>query len=355
MTARAIPLIVAAALLLPACAGDTTPAPSIEATPDTATSPTQDDDADGTGGDGTDGDGTSDDGARGPAAAGTPASETDSTLLTLVDAGDAPRQALRYDFSAARLDVPVTGTVTTTYGIAGTTAAGESLPAREATTVAAPTEMTVVDVDADGTATVSFAFTGGEIVEPGGAEEQELAGLEAVMGTLAGVRTTFEVDDRGFTTPIGLEGLGASGSRPDVTAITRRVPSFVQPLPAEPIGVGAVWTVRRVTHLGGFPVEHATTVELLDIDGDLIELLFTVTDAVPTGEEAAAPVLPGQVRLMELTLDGGGNSTTRLDRPLPVGASHGMTAQATLQLLGTDRGEPVQRTIVSDASLETHG
>jgi hypothetical protein len=325
VTAPAIPLIVAALLLLPACAGDTTPAPSIEATPDTASTPTEDTDA-GAGGDG----------PPGAAAAGTSASDPDSTILTLVDAGDAPRRALRYDFSAAKLEVPVSGTVTNTYGIAGTTAAGEALPAREATTVAAPTEMTVVDVDDDGTATVSFAFTGGEIVEPGGAEGQELTGLEAVMEALAGVQTTFEVDDRGFTTPIGLEGLGASGSRPDVTAITRRVPSFVQPLPAEPIGVGAVWTVQRITHLSGFPVEHTTTVELLDIDGDLIELLFTVTDAVPAGEEATAPVLPGQVQLIELTLDGGGNSTTRLDRPLPVGASHGMTAQATLQLLGTD-------------------
>jgi hypothetical protein len=61
------------------------------------------------------------------------------------------------------------------------------------------------------------------------------------------------------------------------------------------------------------------------------------------------------VQLIELTLDGGGNSTTRLDRPLPVGASHGMTAQMILQLLGSDGGEPLQRTIVSDASLETDG
>jgi hypothetical protein len=344
VTAPAIPLVVAALLLLPACAGDTTPAPSIEATPDTASTPTEGTDT-GAGGDG----------PPGAAAAGTSASDADRTILTLVDAGDAPRRSLRYDFSAARLEVPSPGTVTSTFGIAGTTAAGESLPAREATTVAAPTEVTVVEVDDAGTATVEFAFTGGDVVEPGGAEGQELARLEAVMEALAGVRTVFEVDDRGFTTPIGLEGSEASGSRPDVTAITRRVPSFVQPLPDEPIGVGAVWTVQRITHLDGFPVEHSTTVELLDIDGDLIELLFTVTDAVPTGEEGAAPALPGQVQLIELTLDGGGNSTTRLDRPLPVGASHGMTAQMILQLLGSDGGEPLQRTIVSDASLETDG
>jgi hypothetical protein len=218
VTAPAIPLVVAALLLLPACAGDTTPAPSIEATPDTASTPTEGTDT-GAGGDG----------PPGAAAAGTSASDADRTILTLVDAGDAPRRSLRYDFSAARLEVPSPGTVTSTFGIAGTTAAGESLPAREATTVAAPTEVTVVEVDDAGTATVEFAFTGGDVVEPGGAEGQELARLEAVMEALAGVRTVFEVDDRGFTTPIGLEGSEASGSRPDVTAITRRVPSFVQP------------------------------------------------------------------------------------------------------------------------------
>jgi hypothetical protein len=342
VTARALPLILAVSLLLPACAGDVAPAPSIEASPDTSSPLTDEATGDAT-----------DDAPPGPAAAGSSAVSSDGTTLSLVDAGDAPRRTLRYDLSEARPEVPLEGTVTTTYGITGTTSAGEPLPAREATTVAAPVEVTVVDVDEDGTAEVSFAFTGGRIVEPGGAEGQELVGLEAIMEALTGVRTTFEVDDRGFSTPIGLEGLG--GSRPDVTAIARRVPSFVQPLPAEPVGVGAVWTVRRVTHVGGFPVEHATTVELLDIDGDVLELLFTVTDAVPTVEGAAVPVLPRQMRITELTLDGGGNSTTRLDRPLPIGASHGMTAQMLLQLLGTDGDEPLQRTIVSDASLETNG
>jgi hypothetical protein len=336
VTVRAIPLIVAVVLLLPACTSDVTPAPSIAASPDTA--PTATEDADG-------------DAPPGPAAAGTSASDAGGTTLTLVDAGDAPRRTLRYDFSATRLEAPLPGTVTSTFGGAGTTA-GESPPAREPTTVAAPTEVTVVEVDDDGTATVDFVFTGGEVVEPGGADGQELARLETIMDALAGVQTSFEVDDRGFTTPVGLQGSGASELRPAVTAITRRVPSFVQPLPAEPVGVGAVWTVQHTTHLDGLPVEHSTTVELLDVDGDVIELLFTVTDAVPSDERAA----PGETRITELTLDGGGNSTTRLDRPLPIGASHGLTAQMILQLLGSDDGgELLQRTIVSDASLETSG
>jgi hypothetical protein len=280
------------------------------------------------------------------------------TTVALVDAGEAPRRELRYDFAGARRDVPVGGVLTTTYGVGGTDRGGDPLPSRPPTTLAASTEMTVLDVDDEGTATVAFAFADGAVTDTGGASTRELEQLQALVEALPRVRSTYEVDDRGFTTLVDVaapadrvtaDGSAAGGF--DAVTVAQRLPAFVQPLPAEPVGVGAVWSVVGSTHLGTLPVTYAMTVELLDLDGDLLELLFTVDDATRADVMSAASGSPVDA-VTGLALTGGGNVTTRLDQALPLAAATGMTAEVALD---PERSTTLQRTIVSDASLETTG
>jgi hypothetical protein len=151
--------------------------------------------------------------------------------------------------------------------------------------VAAPTETEVLAVDTEGTATVSFGFGTGEVVEPGGLGAAERAAIDQAIGALEGFRTTYAVDTRGFATRVdagAAEGTGAAGGV-GVEAIARHLPGSVQPLPEEPVGAGAVWTVERTTDVGGLLVRQAFTVELLALEDDLVELLFTVEDAAPAG------------------------------------------------------------------------
>jgi hypothetical protein len=339
---------LAALALLPACAGGPTPAPSIESSPEltpsgpTATSPEA-------------GDAevlASEDPSIDPPEEDAP----DRTRVTLVDAGDEPHRELRYDFGDATVDVPVAATLTTTYGVSGRDEAGDALPDRAPTTIAAPTEVTVVDVDDEGAATVTFEYGGGEVTESGGLEGAELTAVEEALATLADVEATYQVDDRGFVTLLDAEGPDDGEDATDVTALARRVPAFVQPLPADPVGIGARWTVTTTVELGGLPVVHTVTVELLDRDGDLLELLFTVDDAVPLERPDPDSATDDRARtISSLSLDGGGNVTTRLDRPVPVGAAKGLTADLVLELLRDGERTRIDRTILSDASLETDG
>jgi hypothetical protein len=282
----------------------------------------------------------------------------DGTTVALVDAGEVPRRELRYDFAGARRGVPVGGVLTTTYGVGGTDRSGDPLPARPPTTLAASTEMTVLDVDDAGTATVAFAFAAGAVTDTGGASPRELERLEALVEGLSLVRSTYEVDSQGFTTLVDVDppadrgtAAAAAAGGFDAVTVAQRLPAFVQPLPAEPVGVGAVWSVVGTTHLGTLPVTYAMTVELLDLDGDLLELLFTVDDATRADVTSAASGSPVDA-VTGLALTGGGNVTTRLDQALPLAAATGMTAEVALD---PERSTTLQRTIVSDASLETTG
>jgi hypothetical protein len=343
---------VAALSLLSACSGAPTPAPSIEASPDrstpeTTTAPEADGDAD------PDTDElTSDD----PPTTLAAEEELGRSTVTLLDVGEEPHRELRYAFSQTQ--TPVAGTFTATYGVSGTDAAGEPLPDRAPVTVAAPTEVAVVEVDDDGTATVTFGYGSAEVTDPGGLEGPELAAVESTLEALAEVQATYRVDDRGFVTLLDADAPDtderAGGT--DVTAIARRVPAFVQPLPAEPVGVGARWTVTTAIEVGGLPVVHTVSVELLERDGELLELLFTIDEADPAaGSEDVDPSADRTLTISSLSVDGGGNVTTRLDRPVPIGAAKGLTAELQLELTRGDERTRFDRTILSDASLETDG
>jgi hypothetical protein len=338
---------VAALSLLSACSGAPTPAPSIEASPDgaapgTTTAPEAGSDTDEL---------TSDDPPT------TLAAEEDlgRTTVTLLDVGEEPHRELRYAFS--QTPTPVAGTFTATYGVSGTDAAGEPLPDRAPVTVAAPTEVAVVEVDDDGTATVTFDYGSGEVTDPGALEGPDLAAVESTLEALTEVQATYRVDDRGFVTLLDADGpdTGAGAGGTDVTAIARRVPAFVQPLPAEPVGVGARWTVTTTIEVGGVPVVHTVSVELLERDGELLELLFTIDEADPAAGSEDVDPSADTLTISSLSVDGGGNVTTRLDRPVPIGAAKGLTAELQLEVTRGDERTRFDRTILSDASLETDG
>jgi hypothetical protein len=342
VAARWIPTL-AVALLLSACGGET-PSPSIEAGPELA--PEASSSADPT-----------DELLEGTPETDASASELASPRVTLLDAGEPPHRPLRYAFAPGQVEVPAVGTLTATYATTGTTVGGQPLADRGPTTVAAPSEVTVVDLDEDGTATVRVDHRSGRITDPGGLDPDERRTVEQALDGLEEVRATYRIDDRGFVTPVAEEGpdpaLRWAGS--DVTALARRVPAFVQPLPAEPVGVGASWTVTRPTEIAGVLVEQTTVVEVLERDGDLLELLVTVQDAGPVGAGTLPSSAEVEVTLTAIEVDGGGNVTARLDRPVPVGASHGLTATFAFAVSDAEGRRTVERRVVSDASYEVDG
>jgi hypothetical protein len=342
VSARWIPTLVVA-LLLPACGGGT-PSPSIEASPERTPEVTASVDP-------------TEELLEGAPETDTSTAELAAPRVTLLDAGEAPHRPLRYAFAPGRVEVSAAGTLTATYATTGTTTGGQPLADRGPTTVAAPSEVTVVDLDEDGTATVRVDHGGGHITDPGGLDPEERRTVEQALDGLEEVRATYRIDDRGFVTPVAEEGpepaLRWAGS--DVTALARRVPAFVQPLPAEPVGVGATWTVTRPTEIAGVLVEQTTVVELLERDGDLLELLVTVQDAGPVGAGTLTSSDEVEVTLTALEVDGGGNVTARLDRPVPVGASQGLTATFAFTVSDVEGRRTVERTVVSDASYEVEG
>lgn len=86
--------------------------------------------------------------------------------------------------------------------------------------------------------------------------------------------------------------------------------------PAEPIGVGAVWTIRRQVP-GGVPLDQLTTATLVERDGDRLTIDVTVRQT-PKTAEWNLPNDAGILNIDGYVMQGSGTLTIDLGLPLPV-------------------------------------
>lgn len=89
--------------------------------------------------------------------------------------------------------------------------------------------------------------------------------------------------------------------------------------PADPVGVGAVWTVhQRVSH--DVPLDQVTTATLTKREGDLLTIQLDVTQT-PLAKVWSLPSHAGTLDIVDYAMHGTGTITVNLGLPLPVSGS----------------------------------
>lgn len=86
--------------------------------------------------------------------------------------------------------------------------------------------------------------------------------------------------------------------------------------PDEPVGEGAVWTVRQEVH-GGVNLDQVTTVTLTEREGNRLSMDLFVTQT-PQNTVWSMPNDAGTLDIEDYVMEGTGTITVDLDMPLPV-------------------------------------
>nr|WP_280265439.1 hypothetical protein [Nocardia wallacei] len=89
--------------------------------------------------------------------------------------------------------------------------------------------------------------------------------------------------------------------------------------PIEPVGEGAVWTVRQQVS-GGVPLDQITTATLTRRDGNLLTIELDVTQT-PKSKVWQLPNHAGSLDIVDYVMHGAGTVTVDLGLPLPVSGS----------------------------------
>jgi len=258
------------------------------------------------------------------------AAATSGTIdVALHDPGTEPRQALRYDLTEGQVEHT---TMTMRMGLRtmldGVWTDWLGMPPTE---IAATT--TVTDVLGDGSYLIDVEYTDVRVpADPGQLPPDAMEEMEAQLASLIGLRQTILMDDRGrvieATTTLP-PGASADALQPaQLDAMTQEL---LDPLPEEPVGVGAVWEVARETSDAmGFPAHGSNNV--------------TLAEVLPTGRvrleaELYLAAVPGPMTIPDMesvdatidrfSTDGAGDKVVDLSLVNPVvGSSEAMSDYA---------------------------
>jgi len=259
--------------------------------------------------------------------------------VTLIDCGDAPFAPLRYAIAPGTVvhsileirDVDAAPVRTEKSQNAFGVMPGFRLLFRAGPTVFLPKGARYV-----------LRISKAESILPEGVTERQTAEVERSMQALGGMRGRFDLDEQGIVVDADVPwSEGQSRLHPRVVITIANVRSAIAtiPVPSEPVGIGAVWEVRRPLRIWSARVTQVTRYELTDRVGNRFRVAVTVDqEAVPQIADLN-PQLEMHVRSYELHEHG--HALADLSLPLALEASLESISSADIALVTREATEPL--------------
>ncbi|MBA3820618.1 MAG: hypothetical protein H0X17_17130 [Deltaproteobacteria bacterium] len=194
--------------------------------------------------------------------------------VDLVSTGSPPRREVRYRLAKdarAELELGLDVDLTTVEGVA-------QLP-----TLAMSLELLTTQLEPDGGGRIRSRVTAASAVDRPGASAA-LALMNAQAALLVGLEATAQVSPLGELAASKIDATGRDLSpavHEQAKTLLQSLEQLAMPLPAEPIGVGAVWTYRKTIQLNQLTMVATTRVEVTGLADD--QLGFASTTQL-TGE-----------------------------------------------------------------------
>ena len=258
--------------------------------------------------------------------------------VSLIEPGEEPRQVLRYAIKPdtvveSVLEIRTTSVTTEdvqeTFGVLP----GVRLELHAGPTAAIPDHRTRYVLR------ISRAYP----ILPEGTEVHHVESVNEGVRALNDMRGRFDLDDRGIVMDSDMPWTkGQERINPRVTIMLGNVRSAIAtvPLPVEPVGVGAVWEVRRQIRIWSARVTQVTRYELVDHIDDRFRVHITVRQSAPTQIADINPKLEMHVRTYEMRAEG--HALVDLGLPIALEADLESQSEADIALVSPEKTEPIQ-------------
>jgi hypothetical protein len=261
--------------------------------------------------------------------------------VVVLDPGGEPRQVLRYRLTEGQVE----RTVSVMRMGMRTVVDGEWTPWLGLPPMEMAATSTVTDIADDGSYVVEVVYTDvGVPRDPGQLPPEAMEEMEASLASLVGMRQVLRIDDRGRILAAATSLPPGAESAVDPAQLDTITQELIDPLPAEPVGVGARWQVsRRTSDAMGFEAYGSNVLTLEEVlpDGRLRMGLDIDLSADP-GPMTLPDMDFLDATIDRFTTDGGGDKTVDLGSVNPiVGRSDGISDYAFTIAFG-DRSETTQ-------------
>ncbi|MGB5547489.1 MAG: hypothetical protein WBM74_13025 [Polyangiales bacterium] len=181
-----------------------------------------------------------------------------------------------------------------------------------------------------------------ESVLPEGVTERQTQEVEQGVKALRGMRGRFDVNPQGIVVDADVPwAQGQERIHPRVAITIGNVRSALAtiPLPLEPVGLGAVWEVRRPLRIWSARVTQVTRYELTDRIGSRFRVAIKVHQEAKPQVADLNPQLEMHVRGYEMHAQG--HALADLTLPLALEASLESSSAADIALVSPEKTEPL--------------
>lgn len=235
--------------------------------------------------------------------------------ITLLDPGAEPRQALRFRI-APNHQQTVKFKMTMASGMS---MGGSETPETRMPAVVMIMKLAVKAIAENGDITYVMSIAEAD-VEPGPGDPEEMVDvLRESIKPVMGLRGLCTVSNRGVTQSISIEmpkSTGEEGSPPNPAAMQgfrEQVDQAMFPLPEEPIGKGARWTVENENVTQTIRLNQKVTYTLTDHQGDAVACEVAIEQSAGE-QELKSPGMPKgtSITLRSLKSEGKGSIETLL-------------------------------------------
>lgn len=219
--------------------------------------------------------------------------ETEGPIVTLLSAGEEPRQSLRYQFHDGYCDTMILDmTMSLKTKMSDITLVDLSFP-----TTRMWAETRVEDVARDGSCRYAAKYFQVEVLETEGVSAIVAAAYETEIIKLAGMTSAGVVTARGFQPKMSYElpeGTGAE-TKSSMEQMTQSMKNVSAPLPEEEVGIGARWSVFMPISTNGISGTQTATFELLEVTGKAAHMKVDLVQDFPEQTVESADLPPGTV------------------------------------------------------------
>ncbi len=181
-----------------------------------------------------------------------------------------------------------------------------------------------------------------ESVLPEGVTDRQTQEVEQGVEALGGMRGRFDINTQGIVVDADVPwAQGQDRIHPRVAITIGNVRSAIAtiPLPLEPVGIGAVWEVRRPLRIWSARVTQVTRYELTDRVGSRFRVTVSVEQAAVPQVADLNPKLEMHVRSYEMHARG--HALADLGLPVALEASLESSSAADIALVSPEKTEPL--------------
>ncbi|HIK29467.1 MAG: DUF6263 family protein [Oscillatoriaceae bacterium SKW80] len=285
----------------------------------------------------------------------TKASSAAQPKIELLQAGAEPRRVLRFQPAVnARQTTTMKMKMNIEMAIDN-----QPLPQMTLPTTVTTIETTVTRVDANGDIHYQFHYPNIDVINDESAPPESLQIMRySIKNMLAGLRGEGIIDSRGYNK--GAKIIPPEGSKMPkelLEGISNYIGQISFPLPDEPIGIGAQWSVSDELNVNGINVNQIAKYELMNLENNAATLKVNIQQQASPQQQKLNAGLPDGVEttLKSYSGQGEGEAKIRLDELMPIFSTVAMRSalEVTTKYSGSLQVVPMSVNYLMEVNLES--